>query len=87
MKKDNRDLELDFILKDIQNTINGAVGFLLEKHGAQASLAIPAIMLKTTLQIYNHTLPNEDAVRSVIKESMNSLTDLPPLIPNDQRTT
>ena len=48
---------------------------------SEASLCIPAVLLKTTLQIYQHTLPNDDEVRDVINLSLESLKDLPPLIP------
>ena len=84
MKEDDIDRELESILRDVQNNINSTIGMLLEKHGEQASLAIPAIMLKTTLQIYTQTLSDERAVKAVIQASMDSLSDLPPLVQNSQ---
>ena len=68
------------ILQDIQNELNNLISMLLEKHGEQASFAIPAVLLKTTLQIYQHTLKDNDKVEAVIKSSIDSLKDLPPLI-------
>ena len=69
------------LLQDIQNELHNLIGMLLEKHGESASLAIPAVLLKTTLQIYQHTLKDNDSVQAVIKSSIDSLEDLPPLIP------
>ena len=69
------------ILQDIQRELHDLIGMLLEKHGEAASLAIPAVLLKTTLQIYQYTLKDNDSVEAVIKSSIDSLEDLPPLIP------
>ena len=69
------------VLRDIEVQINKLIAELLDKHGSEASLCIPAVLLKTTLQIYQHTLPNDDEVRDVINMSLESLKDLPPLIP------
>ena len=69
------------ILNDIQHRVTKLIAELLEQHGEAASLCIPAVLLKTTLQIYQHTLPNDDEVRDVINLSLESLKDLPPLIP------
>ena len=69
------------LLQDIQNELNDLIAMLLDKHGEQASFAIPAILLKTTLQIYRHTLKDNDSVEAVIRSSIESLDDLPPLIP------
>ena len=69
------------LLQDIQNELNNLISMLLEKHGEAASLAIPAVLLKTTLQIYKYTLKDNDCVEAVIKSSIDSLEDLPPLIP------
>ena len=68
------------LLQDIQNELNNLIAMLLDRHGEQASFAIPAILLKTTLQIYQHTLKDNDKVEAVIKSSIDSLKDLPPLI-------
>ena len=69
------------LLQDIQNELNDLISTLLDKYGEQAQFAITAILLKTTLQIYQHTLKDNDKVEAVIKTSMESLEDLPPLIP------
>ena len=69
------------ILNDIQHQVNTLIAELLDKHGTEASLCIPAVLLKTTLQIYQHTLPSDDEVRDVINVSLDTLKDLPPLIP------
>ena len=69
------------VLRDIEVQITKLIAELLDKHGSEASLCIPAVLLKTTLQIYQHTLPNDDEVRDVINLSLESLKDLPPLIP------
>lgn len=69
------------VLRDIEVQITKLIAELLDKHGSEASLCIPAVLLKTTLQIYQHTLPNDDEVRDVINMSLESLKDLPPLIP------
>ena len=69
------------VLRDIEVQITKLIAELLDKHGSEASLCIPADLLKTTLQIYQHTLPNDDEVRDVINMSLESLKDLPPLIP------
>ena len=69
------------LLQDIQNELNDLISTLLDKYGEQAQFAIPAILLKNTLQIYQHTLKDNDKVEAVIKTSMESLEDLPPLIP------
>ena len=69
------------VLRDIEAQITKLIAELLDKHGSEASLCIPAVLLKTTLQIYQHTLPNDDEVRDVINMSLESLKDLPPLIP------
>ena len=71
----------DYILRDIEAQITKLIAELLDKHGSEASLCIPAVLLKTTLQIYQHTLPTDDEVRDVINLSLESLKDLPPLIP------
>ena len=69
------------VLRDIEAQITKLIAELLDKHGSEASLCIPAVLFKTTLQIYQHTLPNDDEVRDVINMSLESLKDLPPLIP------
>ena len=69
------------VLRDIEAQITKLIAELLDKHGSEASLCIPAVLLKTTLQIYQPTLPNDDEVRDVINMSLESLKDLPPLIP------
>ena len=69
------------VLRDLEVQITKLIAELLDKHGSEASLCIPAVLLKTTLQIYQHTLPNDDEVRDVINMSLESLKDLPPLIP------
>ena len=69
------------VLRDIEVQITKLIAELLDKHGSEASLCIPAVLLKTTLQISQHTLPNDDEVRDVINMSLESLKDLPPLIP------
>tara|TARA_B100000029_G_scaffold444692_1_gene464641 strand:+ start:888 stop:1127 length:240 start_codon:yes stop_codon:yes gene_type:complete len=69
------------VLRDIEAQITKLIAELLDKHGSEASLCIPAVLLKTTLQIYQHTLPTDDEVRDVINMSLESLKDLPPLIP------
>ena len=68
------------LLQDIQNELHNLIAMLLDRHGEQAQFAIPAILLKTTLQIYQHTLKDNDKVEAVIKSSIDSLKDLPPLI-------
>ncbi len=72
---------METLLQEIQDEVYKLIIVLLDKHGEQASLAIPAILLKTTLQMYQHTLENNDSVEAVIKASIESLEDLPPLIP------
>ena len=68
------------ILNDIQHRVTKLIAELLEQHGEAASLCIPAVLLKTTLQIYQHTLPSDDEVRDVINVSLDTLKDLPPLV-------
>ena len=68
------------VLRDIEVQITKLIAELLDKHGSEASLCIPAVLLKTTLQIYQHTLPNDDEVRDVINVSLDTLKDLPPLV-------
>ena len=68
------------ILNDIQNRVSALIAELLEHHGEAASLCIPAVLLKTTLQIYQYTLPSDDEVRDVINVSLDTLKDLPPLV-------
>ncbi len=52
-------------LRDIEANFTKLIAELLDKHGSEASLCIPAVLLKITLQIYQHTLPNENEVREV----------------------
>ena len=68
------------ILNDVQHRVTKLIAELLEQHGEAASLCIPAVLLKTTLQIYQHTLPSDDEVRDVINVSLDTLKDLPPLV-------
>ena len=68
------------ILNDVQHRVTKLIAELLEQHGEAASLCIPAVLLKTTLQIYQHTLPSDDEVRYVINVSLDTLKDLPPLV-------
>ena len=68
------------VLRDIEVQITKLIAELLDKHGSEASLCIPAVLLKTTLQIYQHTLPSDDEVRDVINVSLDTLKDLPPLV-------
>ena len=68
------------ILNDVQHRVTKLIAELLEQHGESASLCIPAVLLKTTLQIYQHTLPSDDEVRDVINVSLDTLKDLPPLV-------
>ena len=68
------------LLNEIQTRVSKLITEILDKHGTEASLCIPAVLLKTTLQIYQHTLPSDDEVRDVINVSLDSLKDLPPLV-------
>jgi hypothetical protein len=70
----------DKLLNEIQTRVSKLITEILDKHGTEASLCIPAVLLKTTLQIYQHTLPSDDEVRDVINVSLDSLKDLPPLV-------
>jgi len=71
----------DKIVNEIQTRVSKLITEILDKHGTEASLCIPAVLLKTTLQIYQHTLETDEDVRSIITASLDSLKDLPPLIP------
>ena len=70
----------DKLLNEMQTRVSKLITEILDKHGTEASLCIPAVLLKTTLQIYQHTLPSDDEVRDVINVSLDSLKDLPPLV-------
>ena len=70
----------DRILNDIHRQISSVIVSLINQYGPEQSLAVPAVLLKTTLQIYMHTLQNQEDVEAIVKCSLESLNELPPLI-------
>jgi len=70
----------DRILNDIHRQISSVIVSLINQYGPEQSLAVPAVLLKTTLQIYMHTLQSQEDVEAIVKCSLESLNELPPLI-------
>ena len=70
----------DRILNDIHRQISSVIVSLINQYGPEQSLAVPAVLLKTTLQIYMYTLESQEDVEAIIKCSLESLNELPPLI-------
>lgn len=68
------------MLQDIEQRIHTVLPSIVEEYGDKCSLAIPAVLLKLTLQIYKEVYEDEDAISHIIMSCLNELDELPPLM-------
>ena len=76
------DLEEDEIImmQDIERRLHHTLHGITEDYGQGCSLAVPAILLKITLQIYKHVMADESDVEKIIMNSIRTIDDIPPLV-------
>ena len=70
------------MLQDIEHRVHTTLNSIIEDYedsGEECALAIPAVLLKLTLQIYKEIMTDEDDVSSIIMHCLNDMKDLPPL--------
>ena len=71
------------MLQDIEYRVMGTLHDIIEEYGAPCSLAVPAVLLKVTLQIYKQVMENEEDISQIIMASLEHLDKVPPLIPQE----
>ena len=71
------------MLQDIEHRVMGTLHGILEQYGPDCSLAVPAVLLKVTLQIYKQVMQNEEDISQIIMASLEHLDKVPPLIPKE----
>ena len=68
------------MLTDIERRLHETLHKVVEDYGPGCSLAVPAVLLKMTLQIYKHVMEDEDDVEKIIMSSLRSIDDMPSLV-------
>ena len=68
------------MLNDIEKRVHKALYEVTEDYGPECSLAVPAVLLKMTLQIYKHVMVDEEDVAKIIMNSLKTIDDIPPLV-------
>tara|TARA_Y100000296_G_C5065438_1_gene202097 strand:- start:451 stop:702 length:252 start_codon:yes stop_codon:yes gene_type:complete len=68
------------MMNDIEARVHGIVHDITQEYGSDCALAIPAILLKVTLQIYKHIMVDDTDIEKIIMSSVESMKDIPPLI-------
>ena len=68
------------MLTDIERRLHETLYKVAEDYGPGCSLAVPAVLLKMTLQIYKHVMEDEDDVEKIIMSSLKSIDDMPSLV-------
>ena len=68
------------MLNDIERRLHHTLHNITNEYGEGCSLAIPAILLKITLQIYKHVMVDENDVEKIIMNSVKTLHTIPPLV-------
>ena len=71
------------MLQDIEHRVMETLHGIVEEHGPPCSLAVPAVLLKVTLQIYKQVMENEEDISQIIMASLEHLDKVPPLIPKE----
>ena len=71
------------MLQDIEHRVMETLHGIIEEYGASCSLAVPAVLLKVTLQIYKQVMQNEEDISQIIMASLEHLDKVPPLIPKE----
>ena len=67
------------MLQDIELRIHKTLYDIGEEYEEKSSLAIPAVLLKLTLQIYKTLMTNEEDVSKIVMSSLATLDDIPKL--------
>ena len=70
------------MLQDIEHRVHTTLNSIIEDYEdseEDCALAIPAVLLKLTLQIYKEIMTDEDDVSNIIMHCLNDMKDLPPL--------
>ncbi len=68
------------MLNDIERRLHNVLYKVAEDYGPDCSLAVPAVLLKMTLQVYKHVMEDQDDVEKIIMSSIQSMNDVPPLV-------
>ena len=61
------------MLQDIEQRVSKTLYAVVQDYEQDCSLAIPAVLLKMTLQIYKQVMADEDTVAKIILASLNEL--------------
>ena len=68
------------MMNDIERRLHHTLHGITEEYGQGCSLAVPAILLKITLQVYKHVMADTSDVEKIIMSSVKTINDIPPLV-------